>query len=404
WNSSQYGASPVTIRLLGILLAALTLGGLLLYSQSLAPPPKVSGFVEADEIRLGSRVGGRVTRVHVEEGQAVKRGDVLIELEPFDLVQRLAQAKADMAARKQEVERTKEGYRKEEIAQAAARLAQAKARSAKLTAGSRPEDVEAARSRQRLALATLDLAKIAQTRVRQAFEKNAKTQQELDEAITAVTVAEQELQVRDQELALMEQGARQEDRDEAAAAVEEAAQAHEFYVNGYRAEEKAEAQAAYEAAEAAVSVIEQQLKELTIRAPSDGVIEAVDLQPGDLVGANTPAVTMIDSQRMWLRAYIPENRMSLKVEQLVTVTLDSFPNETFPAKVTFVSRQAEFTPGNVQTIEERSKQVFRIKVEFQTAKDRIRAGMIGDVWLDKKPPNEVWPDSRSAAPAGSVAP
>ena len=77
----------------------------------------------------------------------------------------------------------------------------------------------------------------------------------------------------------------------------------------------------------------------------------------------------MDLSQLWVRAYVPENRMSLKVGDPVSVTVDSFPGEKFAARITFVSRQAEFTPGNVQTPEERSKQVFRIKVTLEAGRD-----------------------------------
>ena len=93
-------------------------------------------------------------------------------------------------------------------------------------------------------------------------------------------------------------------------------------------------------------------------------------------------LSVIDTSRLWVRAYVPENRMALQVGQKLRVTIDSFGKESFTGTVTFVSRQAEFTPSNVQTPEERSKQVFRIKVELP-ANDRLRPGMSADVWLEE---------------------
>jgi hypothetical protein len=112
-------------RVLALLVAATLLAGLLIYSQYRPEPLKVSGFIEADEIRVGSRVGGRVASVHVEEGTQVSPGAVLVKLEPFDLQDRLAQAVAERAARKAEYEKLAAGFRQEEIAQAKAQLDQA---------------------------------------------------------------------------------------------------------------------------------------------------------------------------------------------------------------------------------------------------------------------------------------
>ena len=125
------------------------------------------------------------------------------------------------------------------------------------------------------------------------------------------------------------------------------------------------------------------MDELTIKAPSSAVVESIDLQPGDLVGANVPAISLLDRGRLWVRAYVPENRLDLQDGQPMWVTVDSFPGEVFDAHISFVSREGEFTPRNMQTPEERSKQVFRIKVTLINGLDRLRPGMSADVWFEK---------------------
>ncbi len=157
---------------------------------------------------------------------------------------------------------------------------------------------------------------------------------------------------------------------------------------GYRLEEIAEAKAGLAAAVAAEQVIRQQIDELKIVAPVDGTIEAVDLQPGDLVSGNAPAISIMDTSRFWVRAYVPENRLNLQIDQQVPITVDSYPEQRFRGRITFIVREAEFTPGNVQTPEERSKQVFRIKVTLLDGLDRLRPGMSADVWLDEALPDE----------------
>ena len=104
------------------------------------------------------------------------------------------------------------------------------------------------------------------------------------------------------------------------------------------------------------------------------MIDAVDIRPGDLLRPNAPALSLLETDEMWVRAYVPENRLDIANGQKVRVTVDSFPGRDFQGEVTFVSRNAEFTPGNVQTPEERSKQVFRIRVTLDEAarKDRAR--------------------------------
>ena len=109
-------------RIAVVVLFVMILVGLIAYSQYRPKPNRVSGFIEADEIRVGSRLGGRVLAVHVQEGQQVTAGEKLVELEPFDLLQREQEAASSLAALEAEYARMLAGFRPEEIAQAKASL------------------------------------------------------------------------------------------------------------------------------------------------------------------------------------------------------------------------------------------------------------------------------------------
>jgi HlyD family secretion protein len=264
-------------RAIAFIVIAAILTAALLVSQLRNEPLKVSGFIEADEIRVGSRVGGRVMKVPAIEGHAVKVGDLLLELEPYDLLEKRAEA--------------------------AARIEQARAQQQQ--------------------------AQVAYNRIKPAFDRNAASQEEMDTAAAQLTYAK----------------------------------------------------ATVAAAEASLRVIDAQIAELKVFSPVKGTVEAVDLQPGDLVAANAPVLSLMDTSNLWVRAYLPENHMDMQPGRKVLVTVDSFPDRRFAAHVSFVARQAEFTPGNVQTPEERSKQVFRIKVTLDEGLDVLRPGMSADVWL-----------------------
>jgi RND family efflux transporter MFP subunit len=265
-------------RIVTIVVVAAVLAGAIFFSQLRHQPLKVSGFIEADEIRVGSRVGGRVLHVPAAEGQSVRLGDVLIELEPYDLTERLAEAKAKL---------------------------------------------EQAKAQQQLAQLTFD-------RIKPAFERSAASKEEMDKAAAELNYAK----------------------------------------------------ATVDAATANANALETQIRELIVRAPVDGTVEAVDLQPGDLVAPNAPVLSLMDTRNLWVRAYLPENHLNVQTGREVVITVDSFPGRRFKAHVSFVARQAEFTPGNVQTPEERSKQVFRIKVTLDEGLEVLRPGMSADVWLD----------------------
>lgn len=365
-------------RLALVVVIVLVLLAGLLYSQRQPPLERVSGFVESDEIRIGSRVGGRVASVLVEEGDAVKKGQELIKLEPFQLLEQQAQAGAELAEAQAELARLTAGYRPEEIAEARAREEQLIAARNQL--GNREEDIAAAKANLDLATSELELAKLKYDRTEKLFGKNSAAQADMDQAGTELRVARASENVRREELAKLER-TRPEELKQADAARDEAQQVRMLRERGYREEDKKKAEAAVAAARAALAAIGRQIDELVIRAPADGSIEAVDLRPGDLVGASTPAVSIIEAGRLWVRAYVPENRLDVQVGREVSVIVDSFPGRTFKGRVTFVARQAEFTPNNIQTIEDRSKQVFRIKVLLEEGLDVLRPGMSGDVWL-----------------------
>ncbi len=377
----------MTRRLLAICIAILVLIGLIIYSQYRPQVDRVSGFIEADEIRVGSRLGGRVSKVYVEEGEQVTQGQVLLELEPYDLLQREQEAVQTLAARDATYDRLAGGFRPEDIAQAKANHDQFKARLDLLEAGPRAQEIAAARARVDVADAELTLAQGNYERRSKLFQTNAVAREELDQASEQLALAEALVIVRKEELELLEIGTREEEIREARARVEQAYQAWQRAENGYEDKEVEAAKAARDAAEAALDVIREQKKELTVTSPIDGVIEALDLLNGDLVGAGAPILSIMDQNRMWVRAYVPQNRVGLQIGEQLQVTVDSFENESFLGEVQFIARQAEFTPSNVQTPEERAKQVFRIKVALRDGFRKLRPGMTADVWL--KPAGET---------------
>jgi len=369
-------------RILAGLIAIAVLAGLIGYSQLRTTVDHVSGFVEAEDIRLGSRLGGRIAEALVTEGEQVKRGQVLVRLEAYDLAEQLQQAEAELAAREAELAKYTAGLRPEEIAQTEARYQQLVARLDKLQAGPRPQEISAAQSRLAQAEAELRLTKQNYQRVEETARRNVSTQAELDSAVEAFSAAESRLKVRQQELELLEAGTRAEEIREAEALVEESRQAMLLAKKGFRSEEVDSVRAARDAAVATLRVIKRRMAELEVTSPVDGVVEAFDLEPGDLVGPGAPFMSVLDTSKYWVRAYVPQRHMNLRIGQRVRVTIDSLPDEEFEAELTFVARQAEFTPSNVQTPEDRAKLVYRIKATLLGGYDQLRPGVTADVWLD----------------------
>lgn len=369
--------------LIVVVIAAVGIVGWLFYRHGYTPPLEVSGFIEADEIRVGSRVGGRVAEVLVAEGDKVKSGDVLFRVEPFDLQARLAQVKAQLAAAQAEFARLKAGYRTEEIEQARARRDRLAATLAKLVAGPRPAEIQVGEQRLQLARANIELANIEEKRLVPMVAGKTASQTELDRANRDVKAAEANRIAAEQELSLLKEGTRSEEIAEARAALAEADAALKLMEAGYRKEDIDQAAAKVAAAEADVATTQTQLDELVVKSPATCLVEAVDLRPGDLVAPNGPTIALLDTSRAWVRTYVPENQLGrVKIGQRVPIRVDSFPDQKFSGTVTFLATQAEFTPRNIQTPEERSKQVFRAKVTLDPS-DKLRVGMMADVLLEE---------------------
>jgi multidrug resistance efflux pump len=326
-------------------------------------------------------VGGRVASTHVEEGSVVTKGQILVELEPFDLLERRAQAAANLSARKAAYDKLNAGFRSEEKSQAKARVDQLAARLEKLENGPRTEEISAAQARVHLAQADLELAQTNYARTETLRDRQVATAEDMDQATKELKVARANVEVRTEGLALLLEGTRPEEIEEARAQKEEARQAWLLTENGYRSEEIAEAKSRMDAAAAALASIARHIEELTISAPVDGTIEAVELEPGDLVSPNAPVLSIMDTSELWVRAYVPQSELRISIGQQVQITVDSYPSERFGGHISFIARQAEFTPSNVQTPEERSKQVFRIRVIIDEGLGRLRPGMAADVWL-----------------------
>ncbi|MBD3672318.1 MAG: HlyD family efflux transporter periplasmic adaptor subunit [Planctomycetaceae bacterium] len=370
-----------SIKILLLGLVALVLLGLLLKDQWSSKPLVVSGIIEADEVRLGSRVGGRVLKVHVEEGEEISAGTPLVELEPFDLNQRRAEAVAHQDELDARHRKLKEGFRDEEVAAAAARMEQAQAELDKLINGPREEEIESAKAKLSVATNSLSLQQKEYERAKRLFQKETITRDEFDQAETEFEIAKDEVRYRDEQLKLLQSGTRPEEIAAGKAQLKAATEEWKKLKAGTRQEEIDEAYFALEAAKQRVAVIDQQIAELKVESRFSGIVQAIDLEPGDLINANAPVLSVLDTSDLWVRAYVPEDHLDLSVDQQVKITVDSYPEESFSGQISFIASEAEFTPRNVQTPEERSKQVFRIKVSIKDEENRLRPGMGADVWL-----------------------
>jgi HlyD family secretion protein len=151
-----------------------------------------------------------------------------------------------------------------------------------------------------------------------------------------------------------------------------------------KAQEKniAAARARVEQATAQLADMDAQIQEMKIVAPADSILEILSVKVGDVLPANREVATLILPDRLWVRVYVPELWLgSIKLNEAVRVRVDSHPGRDFSGVVEQINRKAEFTPRNVQTVEDRIKQVFGVKVRLDNQEDKLRAGMSADIYF-----------------------
>jgi HlyD family secretion protein len=151
-----------------------------------------------------------------------------------------------------------------------------------------------------------------------------------------------------------------------------------------KAQEKniAAARARVEQALAQLADMDSQIQEMKIVAPTDSILEVLSVKVGDVLPANREVATLILPERLWVRVYVPEPWLGLiKLNDTVRVRVDSYPGRDFSGVVEQVNRKAEFTPRNVQTVEDRIKQVFGVKIRLENKEDALRAGMSADIFF-----------------------
>lgn len=242
-----------------------------------------------------------------------------------------------------------------EAAELRAAYEQAAAQLAEWKAGAREQEIAAAKSDWEALKAELENASTEAARARELFREK--------------TISETERDRLTSRAAALEKGA--------AAAKSR----YDLLLAGTRAERIAQAQAR-------VSEIEAQLREMRIVSPANALLEVLNVKPGDVVAANRPVATLLLPDHLWVRVYVPQPWLGhIKVGEKVAIKTDAFPDRTFEGEIEQISRSAEFTPRNTQTVAERSKQVFAVKIRLPSD-GALRAGMAADVTFPNVPQND----------------
>ena len=280
----------------------------------------LSGSFEANDVHIGSLLGGRVDSVFAQEGDSVHVGDRILTLDGALTDAEIAEQRGAVAAAAAKYDLARRGPRREDIAKAKAEY----------------ENAETDRKR----LQSL----LAQTMVSQA------------------------------------------DYDKAATQATSLRETYEALVRGTRPEDIAAARAGLDGAQGRLRYLQQERKEMMLVAPVRGVVQTMDLRPGDLVAARQPVAVILEAGPVKVRVYVPEPKLGLvRVGQRVDLRVDTFPNRVFPGRVVEVSSRAEYMPRNVQTREQRNDQVFGVKIHADPAPE-LKPGMAVTATLRTEPP------------------
>jgi HlyD family secretion protein len=293
-----------------------------------------TGSIEITETDVAPATTARVLRVVVAEGQRVQPGDTLALL---------TQASLDA-----------------DIDQRRARVTAAEAELRDLLAGARPAEIEQAQAQLRAAEAEAERTRREAERFAALLASGAASQQQTEAAQTAARVAAGQRDTAREALRLLQQGARPEQVRAARAAVANA--------------------------RAQVAMAEATQADLVLTAPVDGVVLARYVEPGEVLPAGTPAVSLGDPSRPWIRVFVsPAVVAQLRVGQPASVRLDGAPERTWPGRVTAIASMAEFTPRVALTEKERADLLFGVRVEIDDTSGTVKAGLPATVTFTSFP-------------------
>jgi len=351
---------------------------------------RASGTIEATNVDVSFEISGRVKELLVTEGKAIKAGDVLARLSPEERIQYVNQIQASLDAASSQIRQQqlilelRRDVLEQQIAQARGQADAMASVAQKQRVGSRPQEIRVAEAELKQAEAILVERKNDFTRISDLAKRDVLSQKELDAATSQLRAAETNRDAAAERLALAQEGARKEDVAEAEAHVKSAqagvgiAEAGRKEVD-IQAVALATARARERELYAQLKAAQTMLEHTEIRSPLTGVVLTKNVENGEFVSPGTPVVTIADIDNLWMNVYIPEAQMGfVKLDQPVDIRVDSFPNETFKGKVTFISAKSEFTPKTIQTPEERIKLVFRVKVSIENTNQRLKPGMPAD--------------------------
>lgn len=298
---------------------------------------RVSGQVEATEVHVAAQVGGRLTELAVAEGTRVDAGSFVARLDTGDAELAIARARAERDQADAQLRLLRAGPRIEDIRQSEAQVA-------------------AARSEQSALLAELTAAQLDVDRFEALLASNSGSRKQRDDAVGRRDVVRERVQVA---------------RDRVTVAAETLARIRA----GSRKEEIAAAEARVAAMDVQIRMFDKAVTDATVTAPISGTVTDVVVEVGELVPPRGPLVVLTDLDRAWANVYVDEPTIPrLRLGQDATLYTDA-GGGGIVGRITFISPKAEFTPRNVQTAQDRSQLVYRIKIGVDNRAGTLKSGM-----------------------------
>ena len=352
-----------------------------------------SGTIEAKQAELGFQVSGRIVEVVVNEGEFVKKDQLLASLDQSEYKARYEQAQASLdnsIINFQRMELVLELYKKtlpNEVARAAAGVEALSSQLAELEAGYREQDIERARLALLTAQDVMEESKKNKERYDNLFTKQLVTEREWDAVKLKHETAEKEFEKAKEMFDMLREGVRKETIQTARARLAEGKAVLRQANNNLRkikmAEKEVEAaESQVKVAQSSLKVVETQLRYTQLRAPFDGVISSRNVEPGEVVLPGREVLSLSDLSSVDLKIFVGETEIGrVKPGQLVDIKVDTFPDKIYSGTVSFISPEGEFTPKIIQTQKERVKLVYLVKVFIENPDLELKSGMPADAWL-----------------------
>jgi multidrug resistance efflux pump len=346
---------------------------------------ELAGIVEIQEVRLASKVGGRIEKVLVSESELVSANQPLIVLDSRELVAQQDQLRAKLDSAKSALEKAENGPLPEEKTAAKAAIEAAEAKLERLENGARQESIDATRAELAAEEAEMQAKDKDLARVTALHKRGAKSDSDLDDARRDFNVAKARADAARARFNLITAPPRTEDVAEVKAEIARLTAQWQLLENGTREEDKAMARAQVADLEAQLAALQVQLDETVIKAAEPCRIEVLVLREGDMASPGQTVVRVLRADDRWVKAYVPEVQLGgVRLKQKVEIRTDARRDKPLSGTVVHIAEISEFTPRNVQTLEGRKHQVFAVKIRVDDPEGILKSGMAAQVTLPLK--------------------